>query len=324
MRRCIRSSRSRRSTARWHPRGGRRSRPTSAWSRPSDEYLRKFDKGRGVVLIGHSQGAALLIQLIKEEDRPQRPELRKLLVSAILLGGNVLVPEGNRRRRFQNVPTARPRCRRLRDRLLDVPQRTAGGSFFGRPAARCSEAASTPPARKSVRQPGAAQPERRRRAAAPVRADDALPGALGASRRRRPPDAVGRLARRVTAQCQNENGASWLQVSPASSVTEADCTNAKRDHEVARGTARPRMGPAPVRRRPDGRQPRQHGRATERRLPGRTLGAATPGPHRAPCASHPSPRAARAGVRVSLFPGRGGGFRLTVGPRRRPAPTRAR
>ena len=58
-----------------------------------EEYLTKYNDGRGVVLIGHSQGALLLKQLIKEQIDPS-PTLRKKLVSAILLGGNVVVPKG--------------------------------------------------------------------------------------------------------------------------------------------------------------------------------------------------------------------------------------
>jgi hypothetical protein len=56
-------------------------------------YLRKYNKGRGVVLIGHSQGAFVLRQLIRQVVDPKK-KVRRQLVSAILLGGNVVVPEG--------------------------------------------------------------------------------------------------------------------------------------------------------------------------------------------------------------------------------------
>ncbi|HTU37333.1 MAG TPA: DUF3089 domain-containing protein [Acidimicrobiales bacterium] len=55
------------------------------------DYLAHYNQGRGVVLIGHSQGAALLIGLIKREVDPS-PSERRLLVSALLMGGNVAVP----------------------------------------------------------------------------------------------------------------------------------------------------------------------------------------------------------------------------------------
>ena len=60
-----------------------------AWN----DYLAHDNKGRGVVLIGHSQGASLLIALIKREIDPS-PTERQLLVSAVLMGGNVTVPTG--------------------------------------------------------------------------------------------------------------------------------------------------------------------------------------------------------------------------------------
>jgi hypothetical protein len=70
-----------------------------------DEYLAKYNQGRGFVLIGHSQGALMLKQLIKEYVDPN-PTRRKQLVSALLLGGNVLVPKGGTvGGDFQNVPS---------------------------------------------------------------------------------------------------------------------------------------------------------------------------------------------------------------------------
>lgn len=61
----------------------------SAWK----TYLAKYNKGRGVILIGHSQGTYVLRQLIHDRVDP-KPGVRKRLVSAILLGGNVVVDEG--------------------------------------------------------------------------------------------------------------------------------------------------------------------------------------------------------------------------------------
>ena len=61
----------------------------SAWL----DYLAHDNHGRPVVFIGHSQGAAMLIQLLKAQVDPV-PSVRKKLVSAIILGGNVTVPVG--------------------------------------------------------------------------------------------------------------------------------------------------------------------------------------------------------------------------------------
>jgi hypothetical protein len=60
----------------------------SAWQ----HYLANRNSGRGFVLIGHSQGARMLRQLI-EEEIDGKP-LQERLVSAILLGTNIAVPEG--------------------------------------------------------------------------------------------------------------------------------------------------------------------------------------------------------------------------------------
>jgi hypothetical protein len=59
------------------------------------DYLKNDNKGRGVVFIGHSQGTFVLRQLIaKEVDA--KPAVRKRMVSALLLGGNVLVKKGRK------------------------------------------------------------------------------------------------------------------------------------------------------------------------------------------------------------------------------------
>jgi hypothetical protein len=70
-------------------------------------YLKHDNKGRGVVLIGHSQGSFMLRQLVTKEIDPSRRE-RALLVSALLLGGNVTVKAGRDvGGDFQHVPACR-------------------------------------------------------------------------------------------------------------------------------------------------------------------------------------------------------------------------
>ena len=56
-------------------------------------YLTKYNHGRGFVLIGHSQGSGVLESVIAKVIDP-KPAVRKLMLSAILMGGNVLV-KGN-------------------------------------------------------------------------------------------------------------------------------------------------------------------------------------------------------------------------------------
>jgi DUF3089 family protein len=58
------------------------------------DYLANHNNGRGVVLVGHSEGSFLLKQLIREQIEGS-PAERKLLVSAVLLGGNVTVANGS-------------------------------------------------------------------------------------------------------------------------------------------------------------------------------------------------------------------------------------
>jgi Protein of unknown function (DUF3089) len=68
------------------------------------QYIAHDSDGRGFVLIGHSQGAGLLTQLVASEiDR--QPLLRKRLVAAYLLGASVQVPAGKAvGGTFANVP----------------------------------------------------------------------------------------------------------------------------------------------------------------------------------------------------------------------------
>ncbi|XAY04215.1 hypothetical protein DSM112329_01045 [Paraconexibacter sp. AEG42_29] len=56
-------------------------------------YLEKDNGGRGVVLLSHSQGTLMLRQLLRQEIE-RRPEQRRRLVGAVLLGGNVTVAKG--------------------------------------------------------------------------------------------------------------------------------------------------------------------------------------------------------------------------------------
>lgn len=56
-------------------------------------YLTRYNHGRGFVLIGHSQGSFVLRELIAKDVDP-KPSVRRRLLSAILMGGNVLVKTG--------------------------------------------------------------------------------------------------------------------------------------------------------------------------------------------------------------------------------------
>lgn len=58
------------------------------------DYLQHYNHGRPFVLIGHSQGSFVLRQMIAKDVDP-RPAVRARMLSAILLGGNVLVKRGS-------------------------------------------------------------------------------------------------------------------------------------------------------------------------------------------------------------------------------------
>ena len=98
-----------------------------------EEYLHKYSEGRGFVLIGHSQGALMLKQLIEEQIDPN-PTLRRRLVSAMLLGGNVLVPKGETEGGdFKNIPACQSagqtHCVVAYSSFLTEPP---GDAYFGR------------------------------------------------------------------------------------------------------------------------------------------------------------------------------------------------
>lgn len=99
------------------------------------DYLEHDNKGRGVVFISHSQGTFELRRLLAEEvDR--KPAVRKRLVSAILLGGNVVVRRGSDAGGdFQHIPACRATtqlgCVIAFSTFNDTPP---AGTLFGRPS----------------------------------------------------------------------------------------------------------------------------------------------------------------------------------------------
>jgi len=74
----------------------------NAWN----SYLQRDNRGRGVVLVAHSQGSFILNRLIREEIDGKPIQSR--LVSAILLGTTIAVPKGKDvGGSFQHVPLCR-------------------------------------------------------------------------------------------------------------------------------------------------------------------------------------------------------------------------
>jgi hypothetical protein len=105
-------------------------------------YLTKYNHGRGFVLIGHSQGSFVLRQLIAKDVDP-KPAVRRRLVSAILMGGNVLVKQGSDvGGDFKHVPGCHSATQLgcvIAFSTFDQPVPTP--SLFGRPTGAGAQAA---------------------------------------------------------------------------------------------------------------------------------------------------------------------------------------
>jgi hypothetical protein len=68
-------------------------------------YLKHLNRGRKFVLIGHSQGTFMLTAMM-QMDVDDNAEVRKQLISAVLIGGRIYVPPGQQvGGTFKNIPT---------------------------------------------------------------------------------------------------------------------------------------------------------------------------------------------------------------------------
>jgi hypothetical protein len=181
------------------------------------DYLAHHNHGRGVVLIGHSQGAGMLIQLVKREI-DAKPKVRRKLVSALLLGGNVVVPRhrdvgGD----FRHVAA----CRKATQTGCVVAFSTfdhtpPADAIFGRVDAGFNAVRGAAAANSKVL---CVNPAALRGGAAPVRAYFPAHLDLGVLGGALPADVLAAAKApwvaypgRFTAECRDDGGASWLQV----------------------------------------------------------------------------------------------------------------
>jgi hypothetical protein len=211
-----------------------------------EEYMSKFNKGRGFVLIGHSQGSLMLKQLIKEQIDPH-PALRKQLVSAVLLGGNIIVPDGQRvGGDFSTVPSCaaayETHCVIAYSSFAKEPPE---GAFFGRVKSPLTNPSGVEGGGLEVvcvnpalfTQDGSAAPLQYDQSTTP------FPGQLGPFTET--PSASTPWVESpdlLTGQCKHENNATWLQVSVAPSVSEAELKDREEHHEVPKESLGPDWG----------------------------------------------------------------------------------
>ncbi|NOT60736.1 MAG: DUF3089 domain-containing protein [Acidobacteria bacterium] len=111
-------------------------------------YLAHDNQGRGVVLIGHSQGSNVLTQLIRSEidGKP----VQQQLISALLMGTNLAVPKGKDiGGAFKNIPLCRAANQTgcaIAYATFRADQPPPANTLFGRVAGKGLAAACTNPA----------------------------------------------------------------------------------------------------------------------------------------------------------------------------------
>jgi hypothetical protein len=173
------------------------------------DYLRHDDRGRPIVFLGHSQGAAMLIRLL-EHQVDTIPSVRSRVVAAILLGGNVAVPDGGVvGATFAHLPL----CTSASQfgcviAYSSFPSQPPADSLFGRPGQGVSQQSG-------------------QTVSAGVQVACVNPAAIGGSAgallpwfrtgsETPPPPALTTpwvsYPRLYTASCESAGGASWLQV----------------------------------------------------------------------------------------------------------------
>jgi hypothetical protein len=182
-----------------------------------DEYLARYNDGRGFVLIGHSQGSGWLTQLIKEQIDPN-PALRSHLISAVLLGGNLIVPEGKTvGGSFQNIPTCQnvlqTGCLLAYSSFLKEPPNP---SLFGRPRSVLGGPIETPNPEVACVNPTLFVQGDHAGPALSYYPTRPFPGLLGPFVQV-PKAATPWVAApaEYSARCERANGASWLQLTSA-------------------------------------------------------------------------------------------------------------
>ncbi len=187
----------------------------AAWK----DYMEHYNHGRGVVVIGHSQGSTMAQQLLRTQVDPN-PRSRKLLVSAILPGGNVVVPVGGRVGGTFEHLGACTTASQLHCVIAysSFDQTPPAGTLFGRPGTGVSFLHVTPsptkgmmvlcvnPAQFTSGKSGILQPYFPNPGSSPASTSATAPGTSA------PVLPWVTQPDLYSGKCRYENGTSWLQV----------------------------------------------------------------------------------------------------------------
>jgi pimeloyl-ACP methyl ester carboxylesterase len=179
----------------------------AAW----EEYLKKDNHGRGVVLVGHSQGAFVLKALASKYIDGKKAQKR--LVSALLLGGNVSVKKGKDvGGQFKKIRACRKNgqigCVVAYSSFDKEPPSNAKfgriSSGIGASSASDLQVLCTNPANLAG---GTGIPK-------PYVSRDKFPGALAAGINVVPdvPTQWATTPKRYTSRCESRDGSDWLQI----------------------------------------------------------------------------------------------------------------
>jgi hypothetical protein len=184
------------------------------------DYLVHYNHGRGIVFIGHSQGATILTRLLQlEVDR--NPSVRRRLVSALLLGGNVTVhKDRSTGGDFNHIPA----CSSERETGCVV----AYSSFTSKPPQNSQFGRTTSDAGVRLLAPRNLSPELRIMCVNPAAPtggtallDSYLPSLalrfLGGHRRLRVKTPWVSFPGEYSARCESSGNATWLQVTQVGS-----------------------------------------------------------------------------------------------------------
>jgi hypothetical protein len=185
------------------------------------DFIAHDDDGHPIIFIGHSQGSVMLIKLLQAQV-DKNPKVRKLMVAAIIAGGNVTVPTGKTvGATFQKLPL----CTSAKKSgciiaYSSFPSEPPANANFGRPGQGISlntdQTATTGVQVACVNPADIGGGTADLQTYWPVRAPLPIPSMAP------PAPAVSTpwlyYPQQYTGTCEAEGGASWLQVTPVAAT----------------------------------------------------------------------------------------------------------